>query len=117
MCSNPQIIIQPISRIPNIVTTIAIIFLYFGAKKRVEKNIATNGTTKVKAIKNILQGRTSFVVAHRLSTIVNSDRILLIDDGKIVEQGTHHELMALKGKYYKLFTNQYIEEKMKELNF
>ena len=70
-----------------------------------------------KAIKNILQGRTSFVVAHRLSTIVNSDRILLIDDGKIVEQGTHHELMALKGKYYKLFTNQYIEEKMKELNF
>ena len=69
------------------------------------------------AIKNILQGRTSFVVAHRLSTIVNSDLILLIDDGKIVEQGTHQELMNLKGKYYKLYTNQFIEEKMKELNF
>ena len=69
------------------------------------------------AIKNILKGRTSFVVAHRLSTIVNSDLILVINDGKIIEQGTHKELMAQKGSYYKLFTNQFIEEKMKELNF
>ena len=69
------------------------------------------------AIKNILKGRTSFVVAHRLSTIVNSDLILVISDGQITEQGTHQELMKLKGYYYKLFTNQFIEEKMKELNF
>ena len=69
------------------------------------------------AIKNILKGRTSFVVAHRLSTIVNSDLILVISDGQIIEQGTHQELMKLKGYYYKLFTNQFIEEKMKELNF
>ena len=68
------------------------------------------------AIKSILKGRTSFVVAHRLSTIVNSDLILVIQDGKITEQGTHEELMKLKGYYYKLFTNQFIEEKMKELN-
>ena len=70
-----------------------------------------------KAIKSILQGRTSFVVAHRLSTIVNSDLILVIQDGKITEQGTHKQLMKLKGYYYKLFTNQFVEEKMKELNF
>lgn len=68
------------------------------------------------AIKSILKGRTSFVVAHRLSTIVNSDLILVIQEGKITEQGTHEELMKLKGYYYKLFTNQFIEEKMKELN-
>lgn len=69
------------------------------------------------AIKDILKGRTSFVVAHRLSTIVNSDLILVINDGKITEQGTHEQLMKLKGYYYKLFTNQFIEDKMKELNF
>ena len=67
-------------------------------------------------IKSILKGRTNFVVAHRLSTIVNSDLILVIQEGKITEQGTHEELMKLKGYYYKLFTNQFIEEKMKELN-
>ena len=70
-----------------------------------------------KAIKGILSGRTSFVVAHRLSTIVNSDIILVIQDGKIIEKGNHQELMKLKGYYYKLFTNQFIEDKMKELNF
>ena len=70
-----------------------------------------------KAIKSILKGRTSFVVAHRLSTIVNSDMILVIQDGKITEKGTHQELMQLKGYYYKLFTNQFVEERMKELNF
>ena len=69
------------------------------------------------AISNILKDRTCFVVAHRLSTIVNSDIILVIQDGKIIEQGNHSELMNLKGYYYKLFTNQFIEEKMKELNF
>lgn len=70
-----------------------------------------------KAINNILKGRTSFVVAHRLSTIVNSDIILVIQDGKISEQGNHEQLMKLKGYYYKLFTNQFVEEKMKELDF
>lgn len=70
-----------------------------------------------KAINEILKGRTSFVVAHRLSTIVNSDLILVIQDGKITEKGTHQQLMEQKGYYYKLFTNQFIEHKMKELNF
>lgn len=70
-----------------------------------------------KAIKNILKDRTSFLVAHRLSTIVNSDKILVIKDGQISEQGTHHELMELKGYYYRLYTNQFVKEKMKELDF
>lgn len=70
-----------------------------------------------RAIKNVLSGRTSFIVAHRLSTIVNCDIILVVDDGKIIEKGTHDELMKNKGYYYSLFTNQFIDEKMKELNF
>lgn len=68
-----------------------------------------------KAITKILKGRTCFVVAHRLSTIVNSDCILVISAGKIKEKGNHEELMKLKGSYYKLYTNQYIEDKLKEI--
>ena len=63
-----------------------------------------------KAIHNILKNRTSFIVAHRLSTIVDCDIILVIRGGKIVEQGNHEELLKLKGYYYKLYTNQFIEE-------
>jgi len=59
------------------------------------------------AIGTILRGRTSFVIAHRLSTIVGADVILVVHDGKIVERGTHRELMARKGHYYALFTRQY----------
>lgn len=61
------------------------------------------------AIVNVLQGRTSFIVAHRLSTIRNADRILVIRGGKVVEQGTHDDLLALKGYYYDLYTHQYRE--------
>jgi ATP-binding cassette subfamily B protein len=55
----------------------------------------------------LLKGRTSFVIAHRLSTIKNATRIMYIDDGHIAEQGSHEELMALKGAYWKLYTAQY----------
>ena len=54
----------------------------------------------------MLQGRTSFIIAHRLSTIRDCDRIMYIDDGGILETGTHEELMAKKGHYYKLYTAQ-----------
>ena len=54
----------------------------------------------------MLQGRTSFIIAHRLSTIRDCDRIMYIDDGGITETGTHEELMAKKGHYYKLYTAQ-----------
>ncbi len=60
-------------------------------------------------LNKMLKGRTSFIVAHRLSTIRNCDRIMYIDDGGIVETGNHEELMAKHGAYYKLYTTQ-IEE-------
>ncbi len=67
------------------------------------------------AITKVLEGRTSFIVAHRLSTIRNSDRILVIDAGKILESGTHEELMEKKGEYFKLYTNQFREDSQDRL--
>ncbi len=66
------------------------------------------------AIEKVLEGRTSFVVAHRLSTIVSADKILVIRNGKITEAGNHRELIMRKGYYYNLYTNQLLEEKEKE---
>ena len=60
-----------------------------------------------KAIDRILQNRTSFVIAHRLSTIRNADRIMVIDNGEIVEIGTHEQLIAKKGLYHDLYNVQY----------
>ena len=62
------------------------------------------------AITEVLKGRTSFIVAHRLSTIKNADRILVIRDGKITEQGSHRALLKLHGYYYNLYTTQFSEE-------
>lgn len=59
-----------------------------------------------KGLDTMLQGRTSFIIAHRLSTIRNCDRIMYIDEGGIVESGTHDELMKARGAYYKLYTAQ-----------
>ena len=58
------------------------------------------------ALANLMKGRTSIVVAHRLSTIAGLDEIVVLDDGKIVEQGTHSELLAKGGEYYKLWSRQ-----------
>ena len=62
------------------------------------------------AIQTVLSGRTSFIIAHRLSTIRSADRILVIHDGKIIEDGTHRQLIARQGYYYQLYTNQFQEE-------
>ena len=62
------------------------------------------------AIDTVIQGRTSLVIAHRLSTVRNADLILVVRDGRIVEQGTHRELIAAKGPYYRLYTRQYEDE-------
>lgn len=57
-------------------------------------------------LEKLLQGRTSFIIAHRLSTIKSADQIMVIDGGQIIEQGTHAELLAKKGAYWKLYTAQ-----------
>ena len=60
-----------------------------------------------KALGNLMQGRTTFVIAHRLSTIGNADRIIVIVDGRIVEEGRHDQLMSLQQEYYKLYRMQF----------
>lgn len=60
-----------------------------------------------KGLQELLKGRTSFIIAHRLSTIKNSSCIMYIDQGDILEKGTHDELMEKKGEYYKLYMSQY----------
>jgi ATP-binding cassette subfamily B protein len=69
------------------------------------------------AIHTVLEGRTSFIIAHRLSTIRSADRILVIRQGKVTEYGTHQELLSQKGYYYRLYTNQFMDEQeMKLIN-
>lgn len=71
-------------------------------------NIDTRTEVRVqKAFARLMEGRTSFIVAHRLSTIRNADVILVMRDGQILEQGTHSELLAQKGFYYELYNSQF----------
>ena len=59
------------------------------------------------ALLRLMEGRTSFVIAHRLSTIRNADLVLVVDDGRIIERGTHDELLTLRGAYYRLYMSQF----------
>ena len=56
----------------------------------------------------LMKGRTTFVIAHRLSTVRNADCIMVLEDGKIIERGTHDDLIDQKGKYYQLYTGNQI---------
>ena len=67
------------------------------------------------AIARVLSGRTSFIIAHRLSTVRAADRILVIEDGQIREMGAHRELLRQKGAYYKLYMSQFEEERAQEI--
>ena len=67
------------------------------------------------AIDQVIKGRTSIVIAHRLSTVKNADIILVVDDGKIMEQGRHEELLAKKGYYYALWIRQYEDAAISEV--
>jgi len=68
-----------------------------------------------RAIEQLLKNRTSFIIAHRLSTVRNADRILVLHEGKVIEAGNHKQLMALQGAYYRLYTNQFIDHVQEEL--
>lgn len=67
------------------------------------------------AIQRVLKGRTSFIIAHRLSTIRSADRILVIQKGEIVEEGSHQQLLKKRGYYYRVYTNQFLEEEGKRV--
>ena len=69
------------------------------------------------AVRRLMQGRTSFVIAHRLSTIKRADRLLVIHDHRIVERGTHEELMAAGGFYRQLYTLQFERPEILEESF
>ncbi len=62
-----------------------------------------------KAMNKLMEGRTTFVIAHRLSTIRNADKILVLKDGDIIEQGNHDELLEQKGFYSELYQSQFAE--------
>ena len=62
------------------------------------------------ALDTLMKGRTSFVIAHRLSTIMNADRIIVLKDGGIVEQGRHEDLLARGGEYKSLYEQQFRDE-------
>lgn len=70
-----------------------------------------------KGMDALLSGRIALVIAHRLSTIRNADRILVIENGEITEQGSHEELMVIQGRYYKLYTQQSLSEFVDEENY
>ena len=77
---------------------------------RSEATSSIDTRTEIKiqqAFASMMKGRTSFIVAHRLSTIREADIILVMDSGKVIEQGTHEELLAEKGFYAKLYNSQY----------
>lgn len=65
-----------------------------------------DGNIRYGRLDALMKGRTSFVIAHRLSTVRNSDCIMVLEQGRIIERGTHDQLIEKKGKYYQLYTGK-----------
>jgi len=79
-------------------------------------SVDTETESKIqKAVDTVLKDRMAFVIAHRLSTIRSADLILVIDQGRLVEQGDHHELLRLRGTYYRLYTRQFAHDRATRL--
>jgi len=74
-------------------------------------NVDTVTEAKIqRAMDEAIKGRTSFVIAHRLKTILNADRIVVLKDGEVIEEGNHHQLVAADGFYAELYHNQFVFE-------
>ena len=69
-----------------------------------------------RAIANLIQNRTTIVIAHRLSTVRRADTIIVMEAGRIIEQGTHNELLARGGQYQRLYELQFADEEQEELS-
>ena len=83
-------------------TTVLMILDGYGLNERKDHNAVAEANTPV--MDRLMKDRTTFVIAHRLSTVRNADAIMVLEKGEIIERGTHDELLKLKGRYYELYT-------------
>lgn len=78
--------------------------------------VDTNTESEIlKELREVMKGRTSIIISHRISTLQDADNIIVLDEGKISEQGTHSELIKLEGIYYNIYLKQLLEEEIKEI--